>query len=286
MRLNSHKKKMETKFIVLIIIVSVCLIIGIISLSVRDNRSLSFAEKGIKDVGLGLQKIISMPFHFVVDKIDNYNDMKRIYKKYKEADNIESKATLLEEYNKELNKSLNELKDTLELNKLITDYEAINATVINRNIGNWYNTLTIDKGETAGIKANMIVITNSGLIGKVIKTSFYTSDVKLITTPDLNSKISVGIISGETVTYGLLSGYDKNNKNLLVIDIIDNTTIKVGDKVTTSGLSDLYPKGIIVGSVSKIETDDFGISKIVRVTPSSNFNDLRYVTVLREPDSL
>jgi rod shape-determining protein MreC len=161
----------------------------------------------------------------------------------------------------------------------------VNATVINRNVGNWYNTLTIDRGEKSGLKEEMIVITNGGLIGKIIKTTFLTSDVKLITTTDLNTKISVAIVSNESITYGLLSGYDKNSKELSVIDIVDNSSIKVGDIVKTSGLSDTYPEGIIVGTVSKIESDAFGTSKTIKVISSSNFSNLRYVTVLIGSDS-
>ena len=280
MRLNVHKKKIETKFIVLIIIISIFIVVGIISLTVRDDRPLTFAEKGIKDIGISLENILYTPIRFVGNKVNTYNEMKRIYKKYKDTDVSTSKLLLLEE-NKELKKSLDELKETLKLNALMTQYETINATVVNRNVGNWYNALTIDKGEKAGIKTGMIAITNKGLIGKVIKTSFYTSDIKLVTTPGLNIKISVGIETADSSIYGLLSGYDKNNKELLVIDIIDNTTIKVGDIVTTSGLSETYPKGIMVGSVSKIEIDEFGISKTVRVKPTNNFNDLRYITILR-----
>jgi rod shape-determining protein MreC len=285
MRINGRKKKLETKYIVLIIILSICVLIGILSLTVRDDRDLSAIEKGLKDVGVNIQKFIYMPFRYVGDKLNNYNDMKRIYQKYKNIDEQASKVPLLEAENDELRDSLKELQNTLELNKLMTDYATVNATVINRNVGNWYNSLTIDKGEKQGLKMNMVVITNSGLIGKISKTTYYTSDVKLITTPDLNSKISVGIISSDTVTYGLLSGFDRNNKQLLVIDIIDNTTIKVRDKVTTSGLSDLYPKGILVGTVSKVENDEFGISKTIKVTPAANFNNLRYVTVLKGPDT-
>lgn len=286
MRLNSKKKHIETKYIVLYIILGISLLIGIISLTVKDDRTLIFIEKGIKDTGLTIQNIIYTPFRFVGSKIDDYKEMKRIYAKYKDIDKRASKVKLLEEENRELRKSLDELKKTLNLKSLITDYGAINATIVNRNVGYWYNTLTIDKGENDGVKEGMIVINNEGLIGKVIKATYYNCDVKLITTPDLNNKISVGITSNDNVTYGLLSGYDKTTKYLSVVDIIDNTDIKVGDKVVTSGLSETYPKGISVGVVSKIELDEFGISKIVKVTPYANFNDLRYVTVLKGHDNL
>lgn len=284
MKLNSRKKKIETKFVVLGIILIACFAVGILSLTVKDNRTFTTIEKYAKDVGVGIQNVLYMPFRFVTDKIDNYKEMKMIYKKYKNISDIEFKSTLLEEENKELKSSLDELKGVLNLNKLITDYKAINATVINRNVGNWYNTLTIDKGEKNGLKMDMVVITNEGLIGKITKTSFYISEVKLITTPDLNNKISVGVVTDTTTTYGLLSGYDKNTKELSVIDIVDDTTIKVGNKVITSGLSNLFPKGIIVGTVSKLEIDEFGISSLVKVTPVADFNNIRYVTVLGSRD--
>lgn len=284
MKLNSRRKKIETKYIVLFIILGVCVIIGLLSLIIKDDRPLSFVEKGIKDIGIGVSNILYTPVRFVTDKIDNYKEMKRIYQKYKGIDEQDNKSSLLEEENIELKQSLEELKKALDLNKLLTDYEKVNATIINRNIGNWYNTLTIDKGEKNGLKTDEVVITNEGLIGKIIKTSFYTSEVKIITTYDLNNKISVGIRSGNVTTYGLLTGYDINEQKLMVTDIIDNTTIKVGDKVTTSGLSNAYPKGLLIGTVSKIESDEFGISKTIRVQPAVDFNNLRYVTVIKELD--
>lgn len=281
MKLIGKKKKLDKKYIVLGLIITTFIVIGLISLTIKDDRQLSIAEKGLKDTGTWALNILYSPFRFIANKIDNYKDMKRIYKLYKDVDDVSSKAMLLENENKELKRSLNELKNILNLNTLITDYTPINATVIHRNVSNWFHIMTLDKGEQQGVKTGMIVITNDGLIGQIIKTSFYTSDVKLITTPDLNSKISVSINSDSDVTYGILSGYDKNNKQLSVIDIIDNTPIKVGDKVTTSGLSNHYPKGIIIGTVAKIGTDDFGLSRTVKVTPVSDFSDLRYITILK-----
>lgn len=281
MKLNRRRKKIETKYIVLIVIIFVFMLIGFISLSTKDDRGQTFIEKGLRDVGLNIQKVLYTPFRFVGDKIDNYNEMKRIYREYKKLDDNKSKTNLITEENKELKKSVEDLKKLLDLNNSMSDYDLVNATVINRNVGSWYNTLTIDKGEKSGIKVGMVVLTGSGLIGKVIKTSFYTSDVKLITTMDLNNKISVGISSNNTLTYGLLSGYDLKRKELLVIDIIDDALIKEGDTVITSGLSDAYPKGIVIGSVSKVESDDFGTSRRIRVKPATDFNYLNYVTVLK-----
>jgi rod shape-determining protein MreC len=180
MRLNNHKKKIDKKYVILFGILGICIALGLMSLIIRDDRSLTFAEKALKDVGLSVEKVLYSPIRFVIDRVDNYKEMKKVYLKYKDIDKVESKASLLETENKELRGSLEELKKTLELNELITEYDTINASIINRNVGEWYNTLAIDKGEKSGLKPEMIVINNSGLIGIIIKTTFYTSDVKLI----------------------------------------------------------------------------------------------------------
>jgi rod shape-determining protein MreC len=282
MKLNNiHRKKIEMKYIVIIVIISVCIIIGMISLMVRDDRNLSSIEAGIKDVGISIENILYTPFRYIGDSISRYSEMKKVYEKYKDINKLDSASSLIETENKELKESLSELKKVLDLNTLMSNYALVNATIINRDIGSWYNTITVDKGKNSGIKVGMIAIVSEGLIGKVIKITHYTSDIKLITTSDLNVKISVGITTDSGITYGLLSGYDVNSKELLIIDIVDNTPIKVGDKVVTSGLSETYPKGIIIGNISKVETDEFGISRTLKVMPSVNFNNLRYVTILK-----
>ena len=67
----------------------------------------------------------------------------------------------------------------------------------------------------------MVVINNKGLIGKVIKTTNFTSEIKLITTNDATTKISVGIDHNDNIIHGLLNGYDYKN-NLLIVEGITN----------------------------------------------------------------
>ena len=66
----------------------------------------------------------------------------------------------------------------------LSEYTYLNATVVNRNIGYWYNTITIDKGKYNGVEVDMVVVNNDGLIGKVVSTTTFTSDIKLLTTSD------------------------------------------------------------------------------------------------------
>ena len=113
----------------------------------------------------------------------------------------------------------------------------------------------------------MVVISSKGLIGKVIKTSTFTSDVRLITTSDTSNKISVHISNGDNNLYGLINSYDYN-KNVLELEGISNTKdVNIGDYVYTSGLGGVFPTGILIGIVEEITTDSYDLAKIIKVKP-------------------
>ena len=109
----------------------------------------------------------------------------------------------------------------------------------------------------------MVVISSKGLIGKVIKTSTFTSDVRLITTSDTSNKISVHISNGDNNLYGLINSYDYN-KNVLELEGISNTKdVNIGDYVYTSGLGGVFPTGILIGIVeeNKIPVKFIGVGE-------------------------
>ena len=183
--------------------------------------------------------------------------------------------------NDSLEKEIKELKDLLELNKTLTEYTPINATILSRNKSYWYNTLTIDKGKKDGIKKDMAVITSKGLIGKISSVSNNSSEIKLITSDDINFKVSITIKTNDIDNFAILNGYDKKT-NLIKATGIDKTTnISIGDRVLTSGLGEKFPGGIYIGTVEKIESDKYNLSKTVYIKTYQNFNDIHYVTVLK-----
>ena len=144
-----------------------------------------------------------------------------------------------------------------------------------------YNTITIDKGTYNGVEVDMVVINAKGLIGKIIRTTTFTSEVRLITTRDTNNKISVKISNGDYNLYGLVNGYDYK-ENLLEVEGISNTKdVNIGDYIYTSGLGGVFPSGIIIGEVSEITTDSYDLAKIIKVKPSADFTDINYVSILK-----
>ena len=162
--------------IIFLIIISILLFF--FSITIKDKRNLSFIEKIIKDSTLTINSYINKPINYIDDRIKEYNSYHKLYKKYRKLDKKYQKVKLMEaKYNEEV-KEVNDLKKILNLNNTLSDSEYINSTVITRNIGYFYNTLTIDKGEVNNVKKGQAVITDDGLVGIISKTSKFNSTVK------------------------------------------------------------------------------------------------------------
>jgi len=257
---NDKKKKK-----IIIIIISIVIVI-LLSISLLVNRKNNFIEDFFKDISFYINKTIMYPF-------TRYNKEKGI--------NQTESYVIQKNVNSSLEKEIQELKDTLELNKTLTEYEIVNSTILSRNKSYWFNTITIDKGKKSGLKENMAVVTRNGLIGKISKVYNNSSEVKLITSDDINFKISVSIKTNDTDNYAILNGYIKKD-NLIKVNGIDKTTnVNIGDSVLTSGLGEFFPAGIYIGTVEKIESDKYNLSKTLYIKTKQNFDDIHYVTVLR-----
>lgn len=278
--MKKKNKNNKTKYIIISIIALLALLLGITSNFLDDDKNLNFFEKTIKDTGTFIQKIFYAPIDFVKDKVGLFTETKDLYKKYTKLKEKVEKTDLYYAQIEELQKEVTELKNVLDLNATLSEYTYVNATVVNRNIGYWYNNLTIDKGEKNGIKLGDAVITPDGLIGKIVNVSNFSSTVKLLTSDEISNKISIKISSNKKYLYGLLIGYDRENNIYKIEGITDSDNIKEGDLVTTTGLTEYFPSGILIGKVSKIVKDEYDLNSIVEVKPSVNFENISTVTVL------
>ena len=275
-----RRNRIKKQWIVLIFL-AVVIGLGIIYNTVNDKRSLTKIEGLIKDTGLFVNKIVYSPIELVKKKIVENREKQEMYDKYQELKNKSNNYDLLEAKKEELEFQLKEMQKILNLNNTLNKESYLNATVINRNVGIWYDTITIDKGSKNGIKVDMPVIVNEGLIGKITNVSNFNSAVKLLTSDEITDKISVKIKNNNDYILGLLVNYDLSNKVFIVEGIDQNTDIKEGSVVTTTGLGDYFPSGIIVGKVKQVRTDNFDLAKIVEVKSDVDFNKINYVTVLK-----
>lgn len=276
----NNEKNIKIFFIILIIIVAVV----VLSYTLKNKKNLNPVEKIIKDCIVEVQSIITYPIKKINNLYDDFNSLKNVLEENKILKSNIEKIESLEAENIELKQEINKLKEELNIETVLSDYEYLNATVVSRNSLYWYNILTIDKGSKNGIKEGMVVINSTGLIGKITNVSNYSSDVKLITTNDTNNKISVTITNGEKRLTGLINSYNYSEGYLKVEGISNTETVAVGDLVYTSGLGGVFPSGVLIGKVESITTDVYDLAKIINVTPSASFDDINYVTILKRVD--
>lgn len=278
---RKKKNRIDFKYIVVGIIVIIIIIIAILSYTLNRDKGLNKFEILVKDTVVGIQRVIYYPFNSISNLISEYNELRDVRKENEELKNRIEKSDRVEAENIELKREIERLKAELDIDYVLSDYTYLNATVVSRNPGYWYNTLTIDKGSKNGVEVGMVVVNSTGLIGKVITVSNFTSDVRLITTTDTNNKISVTVTNGEHKVTGLINGYDYD-KGVLQVEGISNTeSVNVGDYVYTSGLGGVFPSGILIGKVESITTDVYDLAKIINVSPSASFDDINYVSVLK-----
>jgi rod shape-determining protein MreC len=167
------------------------------------------------------------------------------------------------------------LRDLLKLRETHRNYVAA-ARVISRGIGHWEHTLALDQGLKDGITRDMTVITPLGLAGKIISVSESYSTMLWLS--DINFSAAVRIREGRREA--VLSG--TGSRTCLLKYMPYEEEVKPGDVVITSGFDALFPPGIPVGYVSKIDTKGIGGNfQYIEVTPFQDAAKLEEVIIVR-----
>ena len=161
--------------------------------------------------------------------------------------------------------------------------QTLAAQVIGSSGSEQSRTIYIDKGSRDGIKLDMAVISAAGVVGKVINVFGRTSLVLLIN----DQQSGVGAILEQSRLQGVLKG--KSSGELVIDHIMADEEVKPGDKVLTSGGDQIFPKGLIVGTVDRIEKGHEFLQ--ISIKPSATLNRLEEVLVIvkkeeREPVSI
>jgi rod shape-determining protein MreC len=154
------------------------------------------------------------------------------------------------------------------------------AQVIGRDPTGWFESIFIDQGAHAGLKLNMPVVDARGVVGRLVAVSPNYAKVLLII--DQNS--AVDCLIQRTREKGILKGQPAQSCRLHYVSRAAD--IAVGDKIVTSGLDRIYPKGLPVGEVMEVADTPWEFFKDVRVKPSADFSRLEEVLVLLKEDPL
>ena len=148
------------------------------------------------------------------------------------------------------------------------------AKVVNKGIQPNLLSIIIDRGTIDGVKNNLPVLTPKGVVGKTIEASKNNSIVQLIS--DANFRLSTRILpSGAT---GILRFV--NGETAEIREVQKNVVINIGDKVVTSGFSDIYPAGLPVGTVKGVYQDRGSFQKVVSIYLPNDLNAFQHVFII------
>jgi rod shape-determining protein MreC len=163
-------------------------------------------------------------------------------------------------------------------------YQPVQARVYERSPSTWYQTVAINKGSSDGIHRNDPVINSEGLVGKVDEVASNSATVTLITDQDF---AATGITANSQEPGSVSPAVGAPGD--LLFELVDNASnVRQGDLIITAGtrssrLSSLYPRGIPIGTVSRIDIGEGELDRRIHIKPAANLRRLDLVQVLTAP---
>lgn len=175
-------------------------------------------------------------------------------------------------------KSENEyLKEFLEIKEANDDFTFENANVISDDVSSGYLSFTVDSGSLDGVALYDPVMTDDGLIGYVSEVAPTYCVVMTVLDPSL----SVGACCARTGDYGVVSGFAGASDGTARMSFLSSsTTLSQGDYIVTSGLGGVFPAGLVIGTVERVQKDDETISAYAHVKPAADLSSVREVMII------
>lgn len=165
------------------------------------------------------------------------------------------------------------LKELLQFGGEI-DLQKVLAQIIAWDANSDFKVLRINKGKADGIELQSSVVTSVGLVGYIFRLTDHYADI--ITVLDPNNRVDA--LVERTRSHGIVEGYSRNRA---VMKYLAGTEpVILGDLVLSSGLGNIYPKGLKIGKITKVERESYGITQTIEIEPVVNFSTLEEVVVL------
>lgn len=239
-----HKKK---DYFLPLMFVCACILCAVCFMSHSSGTS-TFLSKGLSVVTTPLRSTTSSIYRSVSSVFEYFSDVKALNEENEKLKTENAKLKKENEGFLSIQKENENLYKFLDLKKEHTDYKLTNANIISKSSQGFISIFTIDKGSFHGIEENMPIITPTGaLMG--VTYSVETNSTRCISILSYDTK--VGIYDENTGETGILSGsFETFNQNKCIIESIPpDSSIKEGDTILTSGLGNIYPRGVTIGKV-------------------------------------
>lgn len=201
-------------------------------------------------------------------------EYKRILEENRKLKNENVKLDMAIEFNKTLAEENKRLQELLKMKETVAlDLKV--AKVNFRSPSNLYERFYINLGTKDGMQKNMIVLAGKTLIGKIGKVYEDYSLVDMVTGENFNLSVLT-----ENQMLGIAKGSDEGTGELYFEPNTFENTLQLGEKVYTSGISEIYPKGLYVGYISEIDQDESQIFRSIKIKTDLDILNLNEVLVI------
>lgn len=252
----------------------------VLSAHLRDPARMNWLDASILEVTAGIQSIAATAARWVSDVFEDYVYLVEVRRDHERQG---AQIARLEEQVQRLSAEGIEnrrLRSLLQLRERLGG-EVLAATVIGKDVSPFFRVtrVEVDRGERDHVRPGMPVVASAGLVGQVRRTWGRYSDVLLI----VDRTSAVDVVVQRTGARGMLRGTGESERYMARVQYLGREdAVRVGDLVHTSGLGQRFPASILVGRVTRIVRQDFGLWQEVEVTPAVDFSDLEEVLILTE----
>jgi rod shape-determining protein MreC len=166
------------------------------------------------------------------------------------------------------------LRQLLEFRSTLPS-DSMTASIIANSASTWFKSCLLDKGSADGVRKGMAVVTPLGVVGQVVAVTPRTAKVLLLTDP--NSGVDVFV--QRTRARGIVSGSLDNGTIMKYVKRTED--IQEGDRLVTSGLDGIFPKGIVVGAVIKVRKQTLGLFQSIELLPTVSLARTEEVLIVK-----
>ncbi len=260
---------------------AIALLLGSFILMAFDARDKNTNQRYVRVWGQTIADFVQSPVATISSSVGNYfQSFANLRSAQSENDILKQRVQELEvelQQKGELASENERLKSLLDL-KEKSQYKVLTARIIGRDSSKWFASSIINRGSLDGVKLNMPIVTNGGLVGRVTAVSPLTAQVDLVT----KEKSGLGGVIGElskSNALGVVMGTGK--KELLEMNYVPGSVeVQVGEIVYTTGQDGIFPAGLKLGEIVEVKSGSATVPHQILIRPSANLSTMQEVGVL------